>query len=296
MLFKRKEKLANASVGHRSNLLEIGHRYTKNKAAMLGLIMLLIIIAFSVCADLIVPYEVAVTNVPSERLMAPCHDHILGTDQFGRDVLARILHGSRTTLSVAFLCSLLITLISCVIGAAAAYYGGWFDDITMRLMDIALCIPMILLTLIIIVIMGGGMVSLFVGMTIVSIAPTVRLIRSVVLTVTEQDFVKAARSYGARDSRIIWKYILPNALGPIIVDMTMGVSEIILAIAGFSYLGVGIQPPAPEWGAMLSDVKSYLRTQPYLLMFPGIAILLTALAFNLMGDGLRDALDPRLKK
>ena len=156
---------------------------------MIGLIMLIIIVGFSVCADLIVPYDVAVTNVPADRLMAPCKEHILGTDQFGRDVWARILHGSRTTLSVAFLCSVLITLISCVIGAAAAYYGGWFDDLVMRMMDIALCIPSLLLTLIILVIMGGGIVSLFVGMTIVSIAPTVRLIRSVVLTVTEQDII-----------------------------------------------------------------------------------------------------------
>ena len=292
---KRKENKANASIGHRSNLLEICHRFTKNKAAMLGLIMLLIIITLSICADLIVPYEVAVTNVPADRLMAPCKEHILGTDQFGRDIMARILHGSRTTLSVAFLCSLLITLISCVIGAAAAYYGGWFDDLVMRLMDIALCIPMLLLTLIIIVIMGGGIVSLFVGMTIVSIAPTVRLIRSVVLTVTEQDFIKAARSYGAKDSRIIWKYILPNALGPIIVDMTMGVSEIILAIAGFSYLGVGIQPPAPEWGAMLSAGRQYIRDYSYMTLFPGLAILITVISCNLIGDGLRDAIDPKMK-
>ena len=283
------------SMKHRSNFGDICHRFAKNKTAMLGLIIIVIICVLMLISGFLVPYSDAVTNNAQERLLKPSLAHFFGTDQFGRDIFARILYGARMSLGISLLSSAVLLVMCCFVGAAAAYYGGAVDSIIMRGMDILLCIPQTLLALAIIMVMGNGTMSLLVALIVVSIAPSVRFIYAVVLTVSEQDYIKAAKSYGAHDFRIIMKHIIPNAVGPIIVDTTMGISEIILSIASYSYLGMGIQPPTPEWGSMLSDVMDYMRAAPYMLIFPGAAILITALAFNLMGDGLRDAIDPKLK-
>ena len=182
-----------------------------------------------------------------------------------------------------------------LLGAAAGYYGGKVDDIIMRACDIVMSIPGILLALAIIAALGASTINLLIAITISSVPGSVRLVRSTILTVVEQDFIEAARSYGSSDMRIIVKYILPNAIGPIIVSTTMSIASMILSAAGLSFIGMGIQPPQPEWGAMLSEARQYMTTSPYMLYFPGIAIVMTALSLNLIGDGLRDALDPKLK-
>lgn len=278
-----------------SQLKEIWRRFKKNKSAMVGLVVLLLFALIAIFANLIVPYEKAIEQNGAIRLQGPSSEHWFGTDAFGRDTFARILHGSRVSLSIGFAAVGISLIVGGLLGAAAGYYGGAIDNIIMRIMDVFMCIPGILLALAIVAALGTGMRNLLIAIAISSVPSFVRLIRSVILTVVENDYIEAARSYGAKDFRIIVRYILPNAMGPIIIQATMGIAGTILSAAGLSYMGMGIQPPAPEWGAMLSEARDYMRTTPHLLYFPGFAILISALCFNLVGDGLRDALDPKLK-
>lgn len=274
---------------------EIWRRMRKNRAAMIGLVIFTIIVLVAIFADVIVPYEYGITNVAQERLQPPSGKHLFGTDGYGRDIFARVVHGSRVSLMIGLSTSVFSLVFGGLLGAAAGYYGGRVDDIIMRSCDIVMSIPGILLALAIIAALGASTVNLLIAITISSIPGSVRLVRSTILTVVEQDFIEAAHSYGAKDMRIILKYILPNAIGPIIVNTTMNIASMILSAAGLSFIGMGIQPPQPEWGAMLSEARQYMTTSAYMLYFPGIAIVLTALSLNLIGDGLRDALDPKLK-
>ena len=278
-----------------SQLKEVWRRFRKNKSAMVGLIILILFALCAIFADLIVPYERGIDQDGSVRLQGPSAEHWFGTDAFGRDTFARVVHGSRVSLSIGFAAVGISLILGGFLGAAAGYYGGRADNIIMRIMDVFTCVPGILLALAIVAALGSSMTNLLIAVTISSIPGFVRLVRSSILTVVENDFIEAARSYGAKDFRIITKYILPNAIGPIIVQATMGIAGMILSASGLSYMGMGIQPPRPEWGAMLSEAKDYMRTDPHLLLFPGFAILISALCFNLVGDGLRDALDPKLK-
>jgi peptide/nickel transport system permease protein len=274
---------------------ETWRRYKKSNTAMVGLVILAIFIFFSLVAGLIMPYESAIAQNRDARLEGPSSEHIFGTDAYGRDLFARVLHGSRISLYIGLVTSFFTLLIGGILGASAGYYGGWIDNVIMRIVDLFMCIPFMLLALAIVAALGASMRNLLIAITIASIPGTVRYIRSTVLVITEQDFIEAARSYGANDFRIITKYILPNSMGPIIVSATMNISGMILSAAGLSFIGMGIQPPNPEWGSMLATAREYMRIAPYMLYFPGIAILLAALSFNLIGDGLRDALDPKLK-
>ena len=199
------------------------------------------------------------------------------------------------SLSIGEVTSLITLVVGGMLGAVAGYYGGAVDNIIMRIMDTFMCIPFMLLALAIVASLGPSMTNLLIAITISNIPSTTRLGRSCILTVVDQDYVEAAKSYCANDLRIIVKYILPNAMGPIIVNTTMGMASMILAAAGLSFIGMGIQPPDPEWGSMLSSARDFMRTSPYLLYIPGIAIVLSVLSINLVGDGLRDALDPKLK-
>ena len=278
-----------------SQLPEIWRRYKKNKAAMVGLVILIFIILIAVFADVIVPYEKCIEQVGSERLQGPSAAHWFGTDDLGRDLFARVIHGSRYSLLIGVSTSLMALAAGAILGASAGYFGGMVDNIICRITDVFMCVPPILLSLAVVAELGSNMKNLIIAITVSCIPGNIRLIRSVVLTVAEQDYVEAARSYGASHARIIFKYVLPNAMGPIIVNTTMAISDMILSAAGLSFIGMGIQPPSPEWGALLSNAQKYMFTSLYLLVFPGLFILLSSLSFNLVGDGLTDALDPKLK-
>ncbi|GAU79783.1 ABC transporter permease [Fusibacter sp. 3D3] len=276
-------------------LHEIWRRFKKNKAAMLGLGLLMIILFLAIFADLLMPYEKAITQVGANRLLTPSFEHPFGTDHLGRDFAARVIHGSRYSLLIGISTSFISLIIGGLLGAFCGYYGGRFDNIVMRLMDVIMSVPPVLLSLAVVAALGANLRNLLIAITVSCIPSTVRLVRSVVISVADQDYIEAALSYNASDFRIILKYILPNAMGPIIVNTTMSIAVMILSAAGLSFIGMGVQPPAPEWGALLSEARQYMFKAPYLLYFPGIMILIAALSFNLVGDGLRDALDPKLK-
>ncbi len=277
-----------------NQMKEIWRRFRKSKTAMLGLCLLIFVLCIAIFADVIIPYENAISQ-SANRLDGPSAVHIFGTDELGRDLFARIVHGSRYSLLIGVSTSVLALVIGGLLGAIAAYYGGWVDNIIMRLTDVVMTVPPILLSLAVVAALGGSLRNLLIAITISCVPSMLRLVRSVVLGVVDEDYIEAARSYGASDMRIILKYVIPNALGPIIVTTTMNVANMILSAAGLSFLSLGVQPPAPEWGALLSDAKTYMFTAPHLLYIPGIFIVIAALSFNLAGDGLRDALDPKLK-
>lgn len=273
---------------------EIWFRFRKNKVALIGLIILTLIVLLAIFADLIVPAEVATTQ-STDRLQGPSAEHWFGTDEFGRDLFARIVHGSRYSLFIGVATSLIALVVGAILGASAGYFGGIVDNVICRIVDVFICVPPVLMSLAVVAALGTNMQNLIIAITISCVPGNVRLIRSVVMTVADQDYIRAAKSYGCSNPRIIFRYVLPNAMGPIIVNTTMGISQMILSAAGLSFIGMGIQPPDPEWGALLSNAQDFMFTSQYLLLFPGIFILLTSLAFNLVGDGLTDALDPRLK-
>lgn len=273
---------------------EIWFRFRKNKVALIGLIILTLIVLMAIFADLIVPAEVATTQ-STDRLQGPSAEHWFGTDEFGRDLFARIVHGSRYSLFIGVATSLIALVVGEILGASAGYFGGIVDNVICRIVDVFICVPPVLMSLAVVAALGTNMQNLIIAITISCVPGNVRLIRSVVMTVADQDYIRAAKSYGCSNPRIIFRYVLPNAMGPIIVNTTMGISQMILSAAGLSFIGMGIQPPDPEWGALLSNAQDFMFTSQYLLFFPGIFILLTSLAFNLVGDGLTDALDPRLK-
>jgi len=278
-----------------SQLKEIWRRYRKSKTAMLGLVLLGFILCIAIFADLIVPYDMATAQEPINRLQGFSAEHWFGTDELGRDLFARVIHGSRYSLLIGISTSVFSLIIGGLLGAVAAYYGGWIDNLIMRLTDVVMTVPPVLLSLAVVASLGANLTNLLIALTVSCVPGTIRLVRSVVLTVADQDYIEAAKSYGGSDMRVILKYVIPNALGPIIVNTTMQVSSMILSASGLSFLGMGVQPPSPEWGALLSDARQYMFIAPHLLYVPGIFIILAALSFNLAGDGLRDALDPKLK-
>ena len=278
-----------------SRSLEAWQRLTKNTGAVIGLIILVVFILTAIFANQIRPQELITFQDSSVRLQPPSAEHIFGTDAYGRDLFTRVVYGSRISLTIGLFTAFFALIIGGVLGAAAAFYGGRVDEIIMRIMDIFTAIPGTLLALAIVAALGASMVNLLVAITVSSIPGFVRLIRSTVLTVVESDFVEAARACGTLDSRIIVRHILPNAIGPIIIQTTSSISGMILQASGLSFIGMGVQPPTPEWGSMISESREFMRQCPYLMIFPGVCIILAALSFNLIGDGLRDALDPRLR-
>ena len=244
---------------------------------------------------MIVPYSAAIDQIKGTSLEKPSMEHLFGTDNLARDMFARIIHGSRYSIAMAIIISLVSLFISSILGGISGYYGGTLDNIIMRLLDILMCIPSLMLALCIVGALGTNLVNLLIAMTIGQIPGTVRLVRSAIMGVSGADYIEAARCHGASDLRIIVKYIIPNAMGPIIVDTTVNASRLIITCASMSFLGLGIQPPAPEWGNLLAGAREYMRIAPWLLYIPGAALVITALSINLVGDGLRDALDPKIR-
>lgn len=290
-----KERLERKRRRRREHARETFRLFRKNKAAMFGCAVLLIFILAAIFADVIVPYEEAISQNSAVRLNGPSAEHIFGTDKYGRDVFARIIHGSRRSLSLGVGTTLLSVCIGGLIGACCGFYGGKFDAVMMRICDIVMCIPALLFALAVVAALGASMLNLIIAITIISVPSYIRIIRSVIISIVEQDYIYAARLCGSSNRSIIIHHVLPNAMGPIIVQASMNVASMMLTAAGLSFIGMGVQQPAPEWGAMLNEARDFMINQPYLLLFPGAAISLSALCLNLVGDGLRDALDPRLK-
>ena len=278
-----------------SQAREVWRRFRKNKIAMAGLIVFLLLCVVAILADVIVPYSAAIDQIKGASLEKPSMEHLFGTDNLARDMFARIIHGSRYSIAMAIIISLVSLFISSILGGISGYYGGTLDNIIMRLLDILMCIPSLMLALCIVGALGTNLVNLLIAMTIGQIPGTVRLVRSAIMCVSGAEYIEAARCHGASDLRIIVKYIIPNAMGPIIVDTTVNASRLIITCASMSFLGLGIQPPAPEWGNLLAGAREYMRIAPWLLYIPGAALVITALSINLVGDGLRDALDPKIR-
>lgn len=275
---------------------ETWRRLRRNKLAMVGLCILAVLAFLTIFADFIADYDaLAIRQNTSIRLQLPSLSHPFGTDDYGRDLFARIIHGARVSLSVSLLSTAVSIVLAFIIGAVAVYYGGIVDSIIMRILDMFMGIPLLLLAIAISASLGPGIGNLLLAITIAQVPGFTRIVRSVILNIYGQEYIEAARAYGAKDTYIIFAHILPNAMGPIIVQATMSVANVILNTAALSYLGMGMQPPAPELGSMLSDGKEFLRYSPYLVTIPGLTIVVSALSLNLLGDGLRDALDPRLK-
>lgn len=288
------KKTNSPSLKQPSRLGNIWRKFRRNKLAMVGLTIFLCLLLIALFADVIADYQMKVVfQNRHQRRLAPCAEFWFGTDALGRDVLARVVHGSRISLSIAFAGTLISTLAGGALGALTGYFGGWLDNLIMRLIDIVMSIPSMLLSIAIVAALGSDISNLLLAMTIGQIPRFTRVVRSLVITAAADDYVEAAKVCGASNRRIIVRHILPNIIGPVIVQSTMSVASIILTTAGLSFIGLGVQPPAPEWGTMLSEARDFMLTDPYLVVAPGIAIALAVFSLNTIGDGLRDALDPR---
>ena len=279
----------------KKNKRSVMRSLAKSPLAMLGLAIVLLLVFCAIFADVIAPYSYSKQNL-MHAFESPSSKHLFGTDEFGRDIFSRVIYGSRISLVVGFIAVGIAILCGGILGAVAGYYGGFLDNLIMRSMDILLSIPSTVLAISIAAALGPGLLNLMIAVGISSTPAYARVMRGSVLSVKGQEFVEAARAVGSNDRRIILRHIVPNCMAPIIVQSTLGVASAILATAGLSFIGLGIQPPIPEWGAMLSGARAYIRDYAYMTFFPGFAIMLTILALNFLGDGLRDALDPKLKR
>ncbi len=269
-------------------------RVTHSWNIMVGAVLLLIIIALALAAPVITGFD-PVAIVPPDRLLPPSQEHLFGTDNFGRDIFSRVLHGGRLSIQVGLVSVALASITGTTVGLVAGYYGRWIDSLLMRIIDVMLSFPSILLALAIVAVLGRSLSNVMLAIGIATIPVYARIARASTLSVREFDYVTAAHAIGMPTSRILLRHILPNVLAPLIVITTNGIAGAIIAGAALSFLGLGAQSPTPEWGIMLSDGRVYLRTAWWVTTFPGLAIMITVMAINLLGDGLRDVLDPRLK-
>ncbi len=289
--------MSSTTTKKRSQIVEIWQRLTRNKMAMLGLAILLVLIGLAVFAPVLFDYEtMVVAQDLSIRLQGPSAAHWFGTDEFGRDIFARMVYGARVSLVVGIISVSVSLVIGGCLGAFAGFYGGKVDLIIMRVMDVFLAVPSILLAMTIVAALGTDLVFVMLAIGISGVPNFARIVRAAVMGVKDQEFVEAARAIGASNATIIFREVIPNCLAPIIVQATLSVAGAILSTASLSFIGLGVQPPDPEWGAMLAGGRNFMRDALHLTLFPGLAIVVTILALNLLGDGLRDALDPRLKQ
>jgi peptide/nickel transport system permease protein len=286
-----------SEIKNRSQIKETYRRLKKSRTAMIGLFLLIFIFIIALIAPLTYDYEddVIKQNI-SNRLLKPSFKHPFGTDEFGRDVLVRVIFGARISLVIGLTSCLICVSIGVFLGAIAGYYGGVLENIIMRASDILMAIPSILLAIIIVAAFGPSLFNIIIGVGIATIPQYIRITRASILTVINQEYVEAAHAIDASTVRIIFVHVLYNSFAPILVQATLRVGTVIAEAASLSFLGLGIPAPTPEWGAMLASGRSYMRDFPHLVIFPGLAIALTILSLNLIGDGLRDALDPKLKK
>ncbi len=272
------------------------YRFRKNKVAMLGLSIFLIVLFFIIFAGLFADYEAdAVKQDVYNRLTPPNKDYIFGTDAYGRNLFARIIYGGRLSLVISLVTVGISLVAGTLMGSSSAYYGGLLDSTIMRATDVFMAVPSALMAVTVVAALGVSVQNLVIALIISQIPPMTRIVRSAVLQVKNSDYIEAAKSYGAKDPRVIFSHILPNVVGPLIVQTTLNLANVLLSVAALGFIGLGVPSPLPEWGTMLAENKANMRYFPYLVLFPGLAIAITVLALNLIGDGLRDALDPRLK-
>lgn len=266
----------------------------KNKLAIFGLFLIFVLVFIAVFAGFIAPYSVDSQDL-TQKFVPPNSKHLFGTDEFGRDIFSRIVYGSRYSLAIGAIAATLSATMGMLVGSIAGFYGGKSDNVLMRLIDIMLAIPSTLLGISIVAALGNGIRNVIIAVAIGAVPAYARILRASILSVKEQEYIEAARSIGASDLRIIMHHILPNCLAPVIVQITMSVAKAILEASALSFIGLGVQPPSAEWGAMLSAARPYIRSYWWIVTFPGLAIMMVIFGLNLFGDGLRDALDPRLK-
>ncbi|MEA4920072.1 MAG: ABC transporter permease [Clostridiaceae bacterium] len=285
---------ATITIAKRSQFKDIVRRFRKNKAAVIGVAIIAVLIICALFPGLISQSDYNAQSL-RDRYQSPSSEHILGTDELGRDMFTRIVWGCRTSLTIGLSSVLMACVAGVAIGCISGFYGRTVDNILMRLIDILMAVPNMLLGISIVAALGNSIGVLIIAMGLSSMPTFARVTRAAVITVRDMEYIEAARATGASDLRIMWKYILPNALAPIIVQVSMGLAGSILTISGLSFIGLGVPAPTPEWGSMLSSGRSVIRDHPHIILYPGIAIMLSVFAFNLFGDGLRDALDPRLK-
>jgi peptide/nickel transport system permease protein len=274
--------------------IEVFRRLKKHRLAMIGAAIILTLFFVAVFAPFIAPHDPIEQNL-ANRLLSPNTEHLLGTDNLGRCILSRLIYGTQVSLQIGIMVVGITSIVGVTLGAIAGYHGGIIDEIIMRGVDVLLAFPGIILALVIAGILGPSLFNVMLALAVVGWTSYARVVRGSVLSVKEKEFVEAARAIGASDTRILFHHILPNVMAPVIVMATLGMAHVILAAAALSFLGLGAQPPTPEWGSMLNAGRAFIRTAPHLTIFPGLAIMVTVLAFNFLGDGLRDALDPRLK-
>ena len=281
-------------VKKKSELMRILRQLAKNKLAVLGLAIMVIEIVLALLAPKIIPYDYTAMDM-SVMFAKPSLAHLFGCDDMGRDIFSRVLYGARYSITMGVAAIALATVIGCAIGAVAGYFGGWVDNIVMRALDVVQAIPSMLMMIVISAVLGPGFFNTIFAMAFGYIAGMARMLRAQMLKERNNEYIEAAVSINCSRLRIIVSHLIPNCMSPIIVQATMGVAQAITLAAGLSFIGLGIQPPTPEWGAMLSGARQFMRQAPHLVIFPGLAIAITVLSLNLMGDGLRDALDPKLK-
>ncbi len=272
--------------------VNLGRLLRRNSRSVVGAVALLIIFGSALFANQLAPYPPNQQNLRN-RLQPPSAEHVLGTDNFGRDVYSRILHGGRVSLTIGFIAVGIALVVGGLMGLLAGFYGGLLDSVISGVVDVLLALPAFLLALAIVAALGPSMINVMIAVGIANIPGFARIVRSAVLTVREMDYVTAAQAVGSRDPRVMFRHVIPNSLGPVIVQVSLSLAGAILAAAGLSFLGMGAQPPTAEWGSMLNAARPYIRDAQWTVTFPGLAIVVTVLALNLVGDGLRDALDPR---
>ena len=279
----------------RREIMSIVHQLKEDKLAVTGAIIILSLMIIAIFAPYITPYDPVELDLEN-RLTSPDRNHLMGTDNLGRDVLSRIICGARVSLGMATVVVVIVMLLGLAMGTTAGYFGGVTDGIIMRLVDVLLAFPNIILALVIAGILGPSLTNVMIALAVVWWVGYARIIRGSVMSVKEKEYVEAPRAMGCTDSYIAIRHILPNVLSPVIVLATLDMGHIILSIAALSFLGLGAQPPIPEWGTMLNEGRPFMETAPHLMIFPGLMIMVTVLAFNFLGDGLRDALDPRMNE
>jgi peptide/nickel transport system permease protein len=275
---------------------EVWRRLKKDKLAVFGLFVMCFFVLMAICADFITPYSKVTSMELTKKIAKPSAEHIFGNDGFGRDLFARCLHGARVSLSIGFFTSIATLVFGGIIGAFVGYVGGKLDDIIMRALDIFSAIPSILFAMAVVAAMGPGVFNICFAITVTSIPAFVRIVRSSVLGIAEMEFIEACRAGGTSTARILFKHVLPNTVGILIVQTTANVATMILTAALLSFLGLGINPPQPEWGALVNEGREFLRTAPHLTLIPGVLICIASFSISIFGDGLRDALDPRLRR